>query len=246
MYLAISAIGKFADVQHTTDSAARYATWERTVWYEGTTSKFETDNVANQKTAAEIGSETAARILNDRSSTTTVIKSSDKTGAGFVNGLDPLWRDPAGIKYLTDYSQLVSTVSTVGDAKGTAIVVANAPYAFEKLDLPSKTLATSAVAFKTLSKNSDVYQRLWSSPAWAGLEFSAKGAILSNTWSSNGSAGALSTVSGLVATKNPNNLILPLALNAAKTGLMAWDPIAVSGMDVGKIAIDEVPSDRLK
>lgn len=247
MYLAISAIGKFADVQHTTDSAARYATWERTVWYEGSTSKFETDNPANTKSAAEIGNETAARVLNDRSSTTTVIKSSDKSAAGFVNGIDPMWRDPAGVQYLTDYSQLASTVSKVAEAKGTAVVISSAPYASEKLDLPSSTLATSSIAFKTVSKDSESYQRLWNSPTWEGLELAAKGAILSNTWAANGKAGALATVSGLVATRNPANVLaMGPTLNGAKLALLPWDPIAASGIDVGKVAIDEVPPDRLK
>ena len=245
MYLAISAIGKFADVQHAADNAARYATWERTIWYEASTSKFEINNGTNVKSAAEIGSETAARILNDRSSATSVIKSNDKAAAGFVNGIDPMWRDPAGVVYLTDYSQWGSTASTLADAKGTAFVVATAPYALEKLDVPSNTLATSSIAFKTLAKDSGTYQRLWSTPAWAGLEFGARGAILSNTWAANGSAGALKSVSSLVATRNPANPMGP-ALSGMKGALSAWDPIAVGGMEVGKVAIDEVPADRLK
>ena len=251
MYLAISAIGKFADVQHTADSAARYATWERTIWYENSPSKFETDNATNTKSAAEIGNETAARILNDRSSATTVIKSTDKTAAGFVNGLDPMWRDPAGVLYLTDYSQLASTVSTIAPAGGAAAVISKATYPApppvgrETLGLPNNTLATSSIAFKTVSKDSGTYQRLWDTPAWAGLEYVAKGAILSNTWAANGGTGATGTVSGLIATRNPNNLMGGI-LSSMKVGLSGWDPIATNGIEVGRLAIDEVPPDRLK
>jgi hypothetical protein len=246
LFLAISAIGKFADVQHTADAAARYATWERTIWYEGTATPFQTKNGTNTKSATEISNELAARILNDRSSVATVIKSTDKSASGFINGLNPMWRDPAGNVYLTDYAQLNSAAANIA-ANETAAAIAAATYALEKLDVPSNTLATASVTFKTTAASSGTYQRLWSTPTWAGLDFTAKGAILSNTWAANGSAGALEMVSGLVATRNTRpGQLMGTTLTGMGASLAAWDPGAMSGLHVGRIAIDEVPPDRLK
>jgi Tfp pilus assembly protein PilV len=248
LFLAISVVGKFANVQHTADAAARYATWERTVWYESSTSNFEKNNGTNVKSATEIRNETALRVLNDRSSSTSVIKSTDKTASSFVNGLDPMWRDPANGAYLANYSQLNSTLATVAETKGTAEVIAAFPPPLpilEKLDVAKNTLATASIDFKDVAKNSGVYQRLWSSPGWLGLDFSAKGAILSNTWAANGRVGTLQMVSGLVAARNGTNLPIKAGY-AVAAPMVAWDPIAMSGLDIGKIAVDEVPPDRLK
>jgi Flp pilus assembly protein TadG len=249
LFLAISVVGKFANVQHTADAAARYATWERTVWYESSTSNFEKNNGTNVKSATEIRNETAVRVLNDRSSSTSVIKSTDKTASSFVNGLDPMWRDPANGAYLANYSQLNSTLATVAETKGTAeqviAAISKLPLVDEELDVAKDTLATASIDFKDIAKNSAVYQRLWSSPGWLGLDFSAKGAILSNTWAANGRAGSLQMAIGLVAARNPANKSVKAGYGIVAP-MVAWDPVAMGGLDIGKIAVDEVPSDRLK
>ena len=248
LFLAISVLGKFVDVQHTADAAARYATWERTVWYESSTSNFEKNNGTNVKSTTEIHNETAVRVLNDRSSSTSVIKSTDKTASSFINGLDPMWRDPANGAYLANYSQLNSTLATVAETKGTAEIIATFPPPLpivEKLDIAKNSFANASIDFKDVAKNSGVYQRLWSSPGWSGLDFSAKGAILSNTWAANGRAGTLQMVSGLVAARNSANVPIKFGYGIV-VPMAAWDPAAMSGLDIGKIAVDEVPPDRLK
>src|ERR1043166_2467292 len=68
MYLAVQALGKFADVQHTVNSAARYAAWEKTVCFEDTASKFHDYNGPNQKSAAQIRNELMVRVVNDHRS----------------------------------------------------------------------------------------------------------------------------------------------------------------------------------
>jgi Tfp pilus assembly protein PilV len=249
LFLAISVLGKFVNVQHTADTAARYATWERTVWYESSTSNFEKYNGTNVKSATEIRNETAVRVLNDRSSNTSVIKSTDKTASSFANGLDPMWHDPANSDYLADYSQLNATLATVAETKGTGeqviATISKLPLFDEELDVATNTLATASFDFKDIAKNSAVYQRLWSATGWSGLDFSAKGAILSNTWAANGRDSTLKMVSGLVAARNPTNVPIKAGY-ALAAPMVAWDPIAMSGLNVGKITVDEVPPDRLK
>ena len=236
MFLAIAAIGKLADVQHTTDMAARYAAWERTVWYERSGSDFEKYNAPNTKSSAQIRSEVAARVLNDRSSSATVIRDTDKGASGFVNGLDPLWRDPAGTVYLTDHAQLLTGVKSEGSSKGAAGVVAA---------LPTESLAVATVGLKTVAHSSTTYQRLWATPTWSGLDFEATGAIFSNTWAANAKTGTENMVATLVPSRSgPMQGVL-----MGYSRLMdAWDGNGTKSgrLEIGKIAVDEVPSDRLK
>jgi hypothetical protein len=249
LYMGIIAIGKFLDVQHTTDMAARYAAWERTVWYQQDSGKFSTFNAPNTKSAAAIHNELAMRLLNDRSSPT-VIRDSDKSSTTLGNGTDPMWRDAANVAYLDDYKQAASSITQEKPAKDIAGAALDA---ISKINVngavdfvppvPADTLAVAKVSLKDIAKKSNVYQRLWSaSPGWKGLDFEATGAILSNTWSANGSEGTRRMVEVTVPTAQP---VLNGAITAAKGVIEAWDP-TISSIEPGKIAVDEVPGDRLK
>lgn len=258
LFLAMSAIGKLIDVQHTANMAARYAAWERTVWYEdgGTSPDFKSFNNPNQKTTGEIRNEIALRLLNDHSSGVTVIKNTDKSATSFSNGLDPMWHDPSNTAYLDDYAQLSLSINNEkpkNDIAGGALVILKkvedllpAPVKISILPpLPLDTLAVAHITLGKVAKSSITYQRLWSDLPWLGLDFESTAAILSNTWSANSAQGTTAMVKQSVpSARGPLNL----ALEAAKIGILPWDPIAVSGgrLDVGKIAVDEVPPDRLK
>ncbi|MDP2368230.1 TadE family protein [Rhodoferax sp.] len=241
MFLAITVLGKFVDVQHTTDMAARYGAWERTVWYEDSGSDFNKHNAPNTKSSDEIRNEIAARLLNDRSSSGTVIKAADKSATGFVNGLDPMWRDPSGTVYLTDYAQLATAVKTEGSAKGIAGTIASGAMGA----LPKDSLAVATVGFKTLAQSSGTYQRLWVVPEWKGLDFAATGAVLSNTWAANASDGTLNMVAPLVPLRGG---VLKGALKGYAGLMDTWDGNGAESkrLEIGKIAVDEVPADRLK
>jgi len=264
--LAIVVIGKFADVQHTTHMAARYASWERTVWYDdGGGSVFDKHNRPNSKSPSEIQNEMAVRLIADRSGSTTVIKSTDKSATAFVNGVDPLWQDHAGTGYLDSYNQVTETlamatpngdvgdeaISTIGDVtqKFSAFIGTVVP------PVPTNTLATVNVSFAGIARNSAVYQDLWpvgtvwgdksdaNLKTWKGLDFTSTGAILSNSWAANGPDGATRMVQESVPTaRNLGTLV--------KTGVLPtlgpWDPIAVNKLKLGKVNVDVTPSDRLK
>lgn len=249
LFLAVAALGKFIDVQHSADMGARYAAWERTVWYEsgGT---FASINKPNQKSGSAINGELAARVLNDRSSATSIVKDNDKNVTTLVNGLDPMWRDMAGKAFLEQYNHLSVAQSSEVPAKDLpgAILSKLAAVKVGSLlsfvpPLPNNTLAVADVSFKKVGATSEVYQRLWPlAPAWAGLDFTATGAVLSNTWASNGAAGSHGMVEPMVPTAQG----LGAAITAARVGIGTWDPAAVIGLEVGKISVDEVPEDRLK
>lgn len=195
LFLAISALGKLSNAQHTVEMAARYAAWERTTWYESTpgSSKFDEHNQPNRKSTEEIRNEIAVRVLNDRSSES-VIRNDDKKSSAFTNGLDPMFHDPAGTAHLTEFSQLTSEQTMQKpekDIAGSTLELLGKVPMFGKLlpAVPTDSLATTTVKFKALAKSSEVYKRLWPDPAWTGLDFQATSSILSNTWAANSRAG---------------------------------------------------------
>lgn len=250
LFLAIAALGKFIDVQHEAEMASRYAAWERTVWYEDNGGAFDAINQPNHKTMASINNEIGARLLNDRSTNATVIRDTDKTASSFVNGIDPMWRDAQGTAYLDTYAQLVTTLASEApktDVAGEVLSTLGAINVKGVLGfvppVPTNTLAVANVTLTSVGAKSEVYQRLWAdAPAWAGLEFSANGAILSNTWSANASGATRAMVAATVPTAGA----LGAVVTAAKVGLAVWDPSIPARIEVGKIAVDEVPDDRLK
>lgn len=253
LFLAIAVLGKFIDVQHTVDMASRYAAWERTVWYEADGNKFNSINDPNQKSAAGIQNEVAVRLLNDRSTNVTVIKDSDKSATSFVNGLDPMWRDPANVTYLDAYNQMVATISKEKPSKDFAGAALGVFSSLAVLDdvagtlvppVPTDTMAVAKINFNKVARNSGTYQRLWeSSPVWDGLDFEATGAILSNTWAANSAQGT----KGMVSESVPTSKLFGTALKVGTiAGIGPWDATVPLRIDIGKIAVDQVPPDRLK
>jgi Flp pilus assembly protein TadG len=255
LFLAIAAFGKFTDVRHTTTMAARYAAWERTVWYDDAGTEFDAIHRGNHKSAAAIGNELAVRLINDRSSAATVIKNTDQTATSFVNGTDPLWRDNAGTAYLDRYAQ---RTSSVGKAAPASDIAGRALGLFATLPLPSfmtgplvpplpnDTLAVARVSLNQIASNSDAYQRLWPAEVWSpwsGLDFSATGAILSNTWYANGAGATEEMVKRSVPTANGFGRFVWLM---TMPDIGQWDPTIPSRLRLGKIAPDVVPADRLR
>jgi Flp pilus assembly protein TadG len=256
LYLATQALGKFADVQQTANSAARYAAWEKTVWFEDTSSRFQSHNAANQKTTTQIRAEILARVLNDRR-TGLIYKDTDKGAITLVNGQDTLWQDSAGTDYMSDISTTTLTSRydrPTRDATGAAIDLINTisiPNITGTLapPVPVNTMASTTFTLKDVAKDSAVYQRLWSKDKglpddWVGMDFEGRSGILTNTWSANASGGTRQMVEDSVPTAS--DTLKPILTTATIVALAAWDPIAASQIEYGKVAPDVVPKDRLK
>lgn len=250
LFLAISAVGKIANAQHTADMAARYAAWERTVWYEDSaaTPAFDSHNQPNKKSAAQIRSEIGVRVLNDRSKED-VIQHGDKAANAFANGLDPMFTDAAGMAYLDEYGQLAADQAMQTPENtivGTSVAQLKKVPLFGELlpATPTDSLATTTVALKTVAKTSEVYKRLWPDPVWAGLDLQATGSILSNTWAANSRDGTDGMVSDLMPARKYDGLMG--VLTGVKGAIGLWDLTAAERIDIGRLAVDEVPPDRLK
>jgi Flp pilus assembly protein TadG len=256
MYLGVQALGKFADVQHTANAAARYAAWEKTVWFEDTTSRFQTHNAPNQKSAAQIRDEIMVRVVNDKRAGLKYADA-DKSATTFTNGIDPMWQDAAGVDYLKDAPNLKlasSWESPSKDLLGGAISLLNAiplPASFVGTvapPVPTNTLAVSTFKLDKIGENSGSYKRLWSKAQglpddWLGLDFEGRSAILSNSWVANASGGTHEMVSDSVPTARGLGAALEVAI---KSTMVAWDATLFPRVDIGKVAPDVVPDDRLK
>jgi len=255
MYLATQAIGKLGDVRASAQNAARYSAWERTVWYDDTGSLYAKKNSPNQKSAAAIRQEAVVRVFNERKSGFKY-SANDKTSAGLANGTDPMWRDTAGKALVDDPARITMTATDVKPSKD---ILSGAIALINKISVPSvtgtlappvpsQTLAVVDFKLDKVARDSDVYKRLWSKKSgldadWTGLDYEAPAAILSNTWAANASGGTKEMVSDSVPTANG----LGKALNlATKATLAAWDLSVAPRVDIGRIAVDVVPPDRLK
>jgi hypothetical protein len=255
LFFAIVVLGKFSDVQHTTQMAGRYGAWERTVWYDDSGTSFDVINGSNQKSAVEIGHEIGVRVINDGSSAVTVIKNTDRGATTFANGVDPMWHDNVNTPYLNRYQQQISAVTRTGlstDLTSRAVEALGAvsiPGVTGSLvpPVPRDSFAVARVDFREVAKNSEAYQRLWPRAGvwvdqWNGVDFGATGAILSNTWYANGTQGTRAMVEATV----------PLSQGTARgaaavvtTAMRAWE-ITPPKPDFGKVAPDVVPGDRLR
>lgn len=256
MFLAIVVLGKFSDVQHTSNMAARYAAWERTVWYDDTGTKFGTINAANHKTTPQIANEISMRLINNRASAVTVIKNTDRNATSFANGTDPMWKDNEGKAYLDDYTQ--KTAAITRETPNTDIV-GGAVNLITSLPLPSAvtgtiappvsndTLAVATFSLNKMAQNSQAYRRLWPKSTvwvadWTGVDFAATGAILSNTWYANGSGSTKLMVEEMVPMAKGLGDVVGAAANISR---LTWDPLSPA-VDFGKVAPDVVPADRLR
>ncbi len=255
LFLALVALGKFIDVQHTTTMGARYAAWERTVWYEpgGT---FDDINAPNHKTPTQIHAEVAARIFNDRSRNASVIANTDKNATTFVNGIDPMWHDNAHVAYMRRFDQAGTAITkgplktnVAGEALGFigAVPLMKGVTGSPVPPVPHDTLATATVSLRDIARDSQAYQRLWPRASvwvdeWRGLNFTATGSILSNTWGANGSGSTARFVSLSVPTAQGLGTVVGGAVNYA---LKPWD-LKLPEAEFGKVAPDVVPGDRLR
>lgn len=255
LFLAIVVLGKFSDVQHTTQMAGRYGAWERTVWYDDSGTPFDTINSSNQKSATEIGREIGVRVINDRSKANSVIADTDRAATTFANGIDPMWHDNANTAYLSRYEQQQSSVqrttlsADVTGAAVSALGTLSIPGVTGSLapPVPRDTFAVARVDFREVAKDSRAYQVLWPRTSvwneqWNGVDFGATSAILSNTWYANGSQATTEMVQASV----PFAQAAPrAAADAVLLGLKAWDAKSWDA-EFGKVAPDVVPGDRLR
>ncbi len=133
LFLAIPVIAKYLDIRSHVVQGARYAAWERTVWFGGDAAStmglsfsksadaiFDTSNKwdANAKDDDAIRAEIGSRLLSNTPLSNTGASlaggsagftDGDKGGANAANYSRPLWQDRNGKNLLNDYGDIAES-----------------------------------------------------------------------------------------------------------------------------------------
>ncbi|MGZ5000882.1 MAG: TadE family protein [Methylomonas sp.] len=252
LFLAIPLLGKYLDIRSTAVQTARYAAWERTVWYGGDAASslgwFGASNQwqANAKTDDQIRRELGVRQLSE---TTDAFSNSDRSASDFQNATKTLWQDRSGSKLLAKYSDIQNTVSS-SQAPGTMNLIldpiANFASTLGPFTLEMDGEYTAKVTIKVKDFDTDHFLTKTSTK-----DFSEFNVLLANGWSANGPDGDDKT-----STKQQVKGLVPFSIFTAtiagvpvmdfiQTAVSVFLPEA-SKLELGKIEPNNVPPDRLK
>ncbi len=250
LFLIVPLLGKYMDLKATSIQAARYAAWERTVWFGGTNWE------SGEKEDIKIQHEIQQRFFSNTAEAK--LQKSDSGATGWVGGVKPLWKDRAGFSMLAAYDAdvtrtqvkgdtpglindvldpIVSAISTVGGVLGAAFV----------LDMDS--LYTSTVNVRTVP-TTPIRQVLDRGAATGAVTplFTEKNVLIANGWSANGAPHVKKQTEGLTPTsflqRSPVSDVLTVIQYLAYLFAPELNPNHLKLG--GEIQPDVVPDDRLK
>jgi len=251
LFLTVPLLGKYMDLKATSIQAARYAAWERTVWFG------HADWTAAEKADLMIQREIQQRFFSDTA--TVKLQSTDGNATGWGGtGPKPLWRDRAGNPMLVAYDSnvtqgvakddtpglindildpVVSAISFVGGILGAAFV----------LDMDSQYTASVNVQTVQTRPIKQVLHTTADTGAVTPL-FSEKNVLIANGWSANGAAHVKKQTEGLTPTsflqRSPISDVLTVIQYLAYVFAPELNPNHLKLG--GEIQPDVVPDDRLK
>ena len=251
VFLIVPLLGKYIDMKGTAVMGARYAAWERTVWYGGNSASVTTWPGAD-KSDAEIGNEVRGRIFSDRSgSDDTGISADDKSGSTWAGqGRKQAWSNRDGGAMLANYDSVAramenrDTPGIANDVLNLLVTVADAIGPFT-LEMKGLYAATVSVTANTLPIGMTLYDDPGQAFNPGSLTFSDTNVILSNTWSANGAAHVKSQTGGLTPTSIFNNPVIKTIWDIARIALGVVAAPELLFLEIGKIEPDVVPPDRL-
>jgi len=254
LFLAIPLIGKYLDMRAAAVQSARYAAWERTVWYGGAAASqlgwLGRKNVwlANEKTDSQIRNEINIRQMSETKAND-AFSSTDRSASSYKNGSRALWQDRTGQQMLQDYDDVSNTVSSAR-APGTLNVIldpiANLAATLGPFTLEMKGQYTANVSMQVRDLDYDHFLLKNSTSS-----FSEKNVLLANGWNANGPAdtdktSAKQQVKGLVPTTLFDTEVGGInVVNLLQTVLSVFLP-EINKLDLGKIDPEVVPADRKK
>lgn len=234
LFLALAMLGRFHDVRTKTLMASRYAAWERTVYLDD--AGWNKYGASVTKTPQALRSEAVQRVFGHDAP---ALRADDGTRNALPQGGLPMWHDVAGKDLLKRYEdiQLRTSRTNTGTALDTAIGVLDAGGAVgvgPDLSITNQQRAQIDVA---VGADSQTLRKLW--PGWTGFTASDANVLLTNAWTPDGRDGTLAQVTNLAPLHRGEFLgsaiFMPLAVFAPD----------ITGLDLGKIAPDVVPADRV-
>jgi hypothetical protein len=247
VFLMVPTLGKYIDMKAEVIQGARYAAWERTVWYGGASASPGTTWPGNSKTDDEIRNELRARVFSEGSS----IQASDKSARDWTgSGAKAAWYNRDGSSMLDGYDSVTQSMrndDTPGIANDLLNLVVTVTSALGTFNLEMKGLqaADVSVTAKTLPIGMSLYDDSSKSFNPGPLTFSDHSAVLSNTWSANGADHVKSQTQGLTPTSIFANPIVKTLWTAAIGVFGALAAPELLLLEIGKVEPDVVPPDRL-
>jgi hypothetical protein len=246
LFLIIPMLGKYADVKAASAQTARYAAWERTVWYGGASANASWPG--NSKTEAAIYNEGRRRVVAFGG----VVAAADNNANSFtLAGGRALWRNRDSSAMLQNYSDVAGTMSNTASpdiiTEGViAPITAITSIIGFSLETDGLYTGTVAIPVTTLPIGSSLRTGSFGGSFDPGvLTFRDKNAILSNTWAANGKSHVKSQTVGLAPLGLLGDATLGPLLQIA--GCLALGALApeICFLEIGKIEPDVVPPDRL-
>jgi hypothetical protein len=245
VFLIVPLLGKYIDMKGAAIMGARYAAWERTVWYGGSAASATWPGA--DKSDAAIANEVRARIFSEGAG----IGANDKTAGNWSGqGRKQAWTNRDGGAMLPSYNSVAESINN-GDTPGIAndvlnllVTVANAvgPFSLEMKGLYSADVSVTANTLPiNMSLDNDPGQAF--NPGT--LVFSDTNAILSNAWSANGAAHVKSQTEGLTPTSIFTNPVIKTIWDIARITLGVAAAPELLFLELGKVEPDVVPPDRL-
>lgn len=222
LFIIVPLLGKYLDLAHTTALASRYVAWEGTVW---------NDSGPGFKSEGKLAEEVRRRFFSRGEAP---IKTDDAAG-DFAAHRNPLWVDHAGNPLLANFSGQVG-VTTSLTAVGGFVEDPLSRAARRDLGLPDYGLYKGMVTVKPADVPSlKPFDSI-------GLQIDRQNTILVDAWTASGPGKVDSRISsGNVLSATP--LRVP-ATFAAPLVLLELGRVPLP--DIGHVAPDKVPVDRLK
>lgn len=233
LLLCMTYLARVEDSRFRIHESARYAAWERTVWY-----RSGSDYVI--KNDADLAHEISNRILvpGNRAMDTQVDRQAISSNS---YKLDPfLYTDSGGTKPMlkrVGNQQALAQVGYSEAAQNNVIAQATNLVASKGLKIPSSGIATSTVSVE-LEKIP-----LLTSMLPANFTSNAQNAILGGAWNARGPDNVKSRVKGTVLTGYVNSIPMFTALQSV-IGVL-FPEIAPNSLIFGHIDPDRVPCQRL-
>ncbi|MDB5809174.1 MAG: hypothetical protein JWN94_1296 [Betaproteobacteria bacterium] len=250
LFLIIPILGKYMDMKAASIQAARYAAWERTVWFGGA------DWTAATKSDLEIQREIQQRFFSDTAAAKLQSSQSAATGWGGT-GPKPIWRDRGGNPMLANYDGDVTQATPRGQTPGTmdailtpVVEVVNVVDSIlgAKFELDMQSLYTTTVNVQTV-QTMPIKQILKNTSSSAGTPlFRMTNVLVANGWSANGAGNVKKQVEGLtpssVAQRDPLKTVLTVVQYVSTVFAPELMPDHLKFG--GDIQPDIVPTDRIK
>jgi hypothetical protein len=258
LFLAMPLLGKYIDIRTAAVDAARYAAWERTVWYDGssaTTWGLKSNAwLANTKSDAQLRNELRVRLLSNSKD---AFMTSDGGATDFKGGSRDLWQTHERQPMLATYDDAGNSMSN-GNAPGFATdllgpVIAVADMVGSTFTLDTQGAYSATVNLTIRNTDLDRFQVEGAASLPTQFVFSESNVILANGWNAGGPdssvyTSVMSQTNGLTPTAvfKINIPFINVSVGDLITKFMTAAFPEFAKLELGKIEPDVIPEDRKK